>query len=370
MNTENILMEVLDDCEQVEYNLEEIERNFKAIKDTLSHFVKSVKTKCYEIEPLYIKYFFTARSEVALKKTLKLSMDVQVRLCARSVRSYITPDKSQVCFEVENKMPRVVTLREVFGAPIQNYNENGLYLTVGKQGNKAINCDLTTTPHILVAGATGSGKSVFVSQALLSLVARYSPEKLNLAIMDVKGVEYGAFKGLKHLINGKIKTSEEEIETTLENLVLEMERRYQLIAEAHVKNIQKYNEQTSASVPYIVVVIEEFAELMSCLPKKFTNNLQRLLQMGRGVGIHLILSSQRVYTLNKYPQIKALIPARVVLRLASVVDSLVVINTAEASKLIGRGDALYVTLKDGVTRVATPYVSYEEINAYKKELLD
>ena len=365
----NVLSKVIDILaayDAPEYDINKIEDIFDQIKLVFDEFKVKLEKGKYEIENYFIRYYFSSDKETVLKRALKYVDDIRLRLQCLSVRAYINNEKECVCIEVVNPQRHVAGLKELLSQPIKNENKNGRYCVIGKVNSKALYSDITKMPHLLIAGATGSGKSVLIHEIIVSLIARYSPEELKLLLIDPKCVEFGVYDDLPHLINGKSICQLGDILDSLDSLINEMNNRYEMFANLNVKNIDEYNKHAQeADMPLlqkIVVVADEFADLLLVDKKKFENAVMTLATKCRAAGIHLILATQRPSKDTITPTIKACLPSRIACKLITEIDSKLVLDENDAQTLVGNGDLLYrdVTMLSTV-RVLAGYVSLNEI---------
>lgn len=286
---------------------------------------------------------------VKVSKIVNLSDDIALALAASSVRIEAPiPGKSAVGIEIPNKNNKVVRLRDCIEAKEFKESKKNLLAALGRniQG-EAIHCDLSSMPHLLIAGATGSGKSVCINTILISLLYRLSPKELRLVLIDPKVVELSVYNGIPHL-ESPVVTNPKKAYAVLEWAVKEMEERYKLFAEYSVRDFKAYNtlvEQGSVEngehLPYIVLVVDELSDLMATTPTEVEDAIARLTSMARAAGIHLIIATQRPSVDVITGVIKANIPSRISFAVASQVDSRTIIDMGGAEKLLGKGDMLY-----------------------------
>jgi len=271
-----------------------------------------------------------------------LSDDIALAMKAQSVRIIAPiPGKGRVGIEVPNTESNFVYLKEVLASSAYQNAESLLTLSLGKDiSGTPMVADLDDMPHLLIAGTTGSGKTVCVNALILSLIFKASPNDLKFVMVDPKMVELMHFNGLPHLLCPVV-TDAKKASSALKWVTNEMEERYRLLAKVGVRNIQSYNEKQE-KIPYIVVIIDEFADLMSVTPDQIENAVTRLAQLSRAVGIHLILATQRPSVNVITGVIKANLPARISFKVASKVDSRTVLDMNGADKLLGKGDMLFL----------------------------
>ncbi len=288
----------------------------------------------------------TARTRIRVSRITALQNDLALALAAPSLRIEApVPGKPIVGIEVPNHAAGVVALRSVLESPAFEKERHRaalpVALGVGVSGEPAL-ADLATMPHLLIAGATGSGKSVCLSGIITSLLMNYSPQELRLVLIDPKRVELTPFAEVPHLAFSEIVVDMERVVGTLQAVINEMESRYRRFAQAGVRNIARYNEQHAArALPYWVVVVDELADLMMAAPFQVEAQLVRLAQLARATGIHLVVATQRPSVDVITGLIKANFPTRIAFAVASQVDSRTVLDHGGAEKLLGRGDMLF-----------------------------
>ena len=328
---------------------EDLTANAKILKETLADFSIEVNVTNIERGPVITRYELEPAPGVKVQKITSLSDDIALTMKAQSVRIVAPiPGKGTVGVEVPNGQSAVVYFKEVLST--QNFfnDDSKLTLALGKDitGEPVISA-LEDMPHLLIAGTTGSGKTVCVNSLIISLLYKLSPNELKFIMIDTKMVELMPFNGLAHLLCPVI-TDHKKVSTALNWLVSEMENRYQLLAKAGARNIKAYN-QKGEILPYIIVIIDELADLMVVAANQIETAITRLAQLSRAVGIHLILATQRPSVDVITGVIKANFPARVSFKVASKVDSRTVLDANGADKLLGRGDLLF--LKPGETKL-------------------
>ncbi|MDY4153740.1 MAG: DNA translocase FtsK 4TM domain-containing protein [Campylobacter sp.] len=317
--------------------------------------------------PVVTTFEFKPAPNVAVRKILNLQDDLAMALRAQTIRIQAPiPGKDVVGIEIPNSDIETIYLREVLESEIFSTAKSELTIALGKDivGAPFVT-DLKKLPHLLIAGTTGSGKSVGINAMLLSLLYRNSPQTLRLIMIDPKMLEFSMYEGIPHLLTPVITEAKKAV-NVLENLVCEMERRYKLMAASKTKNIESYNakmkEQGEASLPFIVVIIDELADLMMTSGKDVEFSIARLAQMARASGIHLIVATQRPSVDVVTGLIKANLPSRISYRVGQKIDSKVILDQLGAESLLGRGDMLFTPPSSpGLVRLHAPFASEAEI---------
>jgi S-DNA-T family DNA segregation ATPase FtsK/SpoIIIE len=349
---------------------EDLEANARILEDTLGDFGIVAKVTDIERGPIITRYELEPAPGVKLSRIVTLSDDIALSMKAQSVRILAPiPGKDRVGIEVPNMQGSFVYLKEVFASKEFQDTRTALTLALGKDitGHPIIT-DLDDMPHLLIAGTTGSGKTVCVNSLILSLLYKNSPTDLKFVMIDPKMVELMPFNGLPHLLCPVV-TESKKAYTALNWVVAEMEERYRLLAKLSARNIEAYNEKQSKEerIPYIIVIVDEFADLMTVSRDQVETAVQRLAQLSRAVGIHLILATQRPSVNVITGVIKANLPARISFKVASKVDSRTVLDMNGADKLLGKGDMLF--LRPGESRpirIQGTLVSDKEIERVMK----
>jgi len=317
--------------------------------------------------PLVTTFEFKPAPNVKVSKILGLQDDLAMALSAETIRIQAPiPGRDVVGIEIPNESIDTIYLREILESDI--FKESGSPLTValGKDiVGKPFITDIKKLPHLLIAGTTGSGKSVGINAMILSLLYRNDPDHLKLMLIDPKMLEFASYEDIPHLITPVITEPAKAI-AALANMVGEMERRYKLMAEARTKNIENYNEKTKKTgaepFPFIVVVIDELADLMMSGGKEVEHSIARLAQKSRACGIHLIVATQRPSVDVVTGMIKANLPSRLSYRVGSRIDSKVILDAMGADSLLGRGDGLFTPPgATGLVRIHAPWNTEEEI---------
>ena len=340
------------------YDLLEKLRRFKIGGDVISTYTGPVVTT-FEFRP---------SADVKVSRILNLQDDLAMALKARSIRIQAPiPGKDVVGIEVPNEETQTIYLKEILQSEVFRNSKSPLTIALGKDivGNAFVT-DLKKLPHLLIAGTTGSGKSVGINAMLLSLLYRNSPKTLRLMMIDPKMLEFSIYNDIPHLLTPVITDPKKAI-NALSNMVAEMERRYRLMAEAKTKNIENYNEKVRLSgeaeeLPFIVVIIDELADLMMTAGKDVEFYIGRLAQMARASGIHLIVATQRPSVDVVTGLIKANLPSRISYKVGQKIDSKVILDAMGAESLLGRGDCLFTPPgTSNIVRLHAPFASEFEI---------
>ena len=332
----------------------------------LGQFGIDVTMQEANVGPTVIQYTLKPAEGVKLSKITGLKNDICMALAAKAIRIEAPiPGKSLVGIEMPNDHRSNVHLREILESDSFDIMDSKLRLPLGRDvsGNPIV-ADLETMPHLLIAGATGSGKSVCMNAFLMALLYQNTPEELKLILIDPKRVELGPYNGMPYLLTPVIKDPEKAA-ISLRWVVAEMSRRYQVLSEAKYRNIQEFNadDDTKEKMPKIVVVIDELADLMMASGKEVEASICRIAQMARAVGIHLIIATQRPSVDVITGLIKANIPARIAFAVSSGIDSRTILDGTGAEDLLGRGDMLYLPSGMGKPfRIQGVFVSSKEID--------
>ncbi len=314
------------------------------LEETLASFGVAGKVTHIERGPSVTRYEITPGRGVKVSAIKSLADNVQLALAAQSIRIEAPiPGKAAVGIEVPNSAVSTVSVREILDYLPRG--EGKLFFALGKDiTGRPIVGDLTRMPHLLVAGATGAGKSVCLNVILTSLLATCTPDQVQLMLIDPKRVELTSYNGIPHLIRECI-TDPKLAAGGLFELTREMDARYELFARAGVRKIEEYNQgRTDDRLPYIVVVIDELADLMLVAPTRVETSICRIAQLARATGIHLVVATQRPSVDVITGLIKANIPSRIAFAVSSQVDSRTIIDMAGAERLLGRGDMLYLPI--------------------------
>ncbi|MFP6177585.1 DNA translocase FtsK [Helicobacter pylori] len=317
--------------------------------------------------PIVTTFEFRPAPNVKVSRILGLSDDLAMTLCAESIRIQAPiRGKDVVGIEIPNSQSQIIYLREILESELFQKSSSPLTLALGKDivGNPFIT-DLKKLPHLLIAGTTGSGKSVGVNAMILSLLYKNPPDQLKLVMIDPKMVEFSIYADIPHLLTPIITDPKKAI-GALQSVAKEMERRYSLMSEYKVKTIDSYNEQTEnngvEAFPYLIVVIDELADLMMTGGKEAEFPIARIAQMGRASGLHLIVATQRPSVDVVTGLIKTNLPSRVSFRVGTKIDSKVILDTDGAQSLLGRGDMLFTPPgSNGLVRLHAPFATEDEI---------
>ncbi len=321
----------------------------------------------FGVEPQFIEQRSGRRTKVKVGKISSLADDLALALAAHSVRVQApVPGRGYVGLEVPNTQKALVSLRDVMESPAYTRIRSPLRIGLGQNvSGQAIAADLAKMPHLLIAGATGSGKSVCVNGLIACLLLQNTPEDLRMVMVDPKRVELTGYNGVPHLV-APVVVDMERVIGTLQWALREMDTRYQKLAEAGARNIVDYNKKVQGrdvqKMPYVVIIIDELADLMMVSPEDTERSITRLAQMSRATGIHMIIATQRPSVDVVTGLIKANFPARVAFAVASSIDSRVILDTTGAERLLGQGDMLFQSPDAGApVRLQGCYVSDAEL---------
>jgi S-DNA-T family DNA segregation ATPase FtsK/SpoIIIE len=317
--------------------------------------------------PVVTTFEFKPAPNVKVSKILNLQDDLAMALKAQTIRIQAPiPGKDVVGIEVPNEDVQTIYLRELLESEIFQNSKSPLTMILGKDiVGKPFITDLKKLPHLLIAGTTGSGKSVGINSMILSLLYKNSPDNLKLVMIDPKMLEFSMYNDIPHLLTPVITKPMEAI-NALSNMVGEMERRYTLMSQTKTKNIENYNEKAKKEdfepFPYIVIIIDELADLMMTSGKEVELSIARLAQMARASGIHLIVATQRPSVDVVTGLIKANLPSRISYKVGQKVDSKIILDSMGAESLLGRGDMLFTPPgMSGLVRVHAPWSKEDEI---------
>jgi len=304
---------------------------------------------------------FEPAAGVKVSKIINLSDDIARNTSSESARISTIPGSNTVGIELPNSSRENVFLSEILNFSDFNKREIKLPIALGKNiSGTPIIGDLTSMPHLLIAGTTGSGKSVCINTIILSLLYRHTPEKCKFILIDPKMLELSTYEGIPHLLCPVI-TEAKKAASVLGWVVKEMESRYRLMTKEGVRNIDGYNSKHKLPMPYIVVVVDEMSDLMLVAGKEIENYIQKLSQMARAAGIHIIMATQRPSVDVITGTIKANFPTRISFQVTSKIDSRTILGEQGAEQLLGKGDMLYMSSANRIVRIHAPFVSEEEI---------
>ncbi len=374
-------LELLEDYKnrQAPVSDEELQSNKKRIVETLANYKIEIARIVATVGPTVTLYEIVPAPGVRISKIKSLEDDIALSLSALGIRIIAPiPGKGTIGIEVPNQNPEVVSMYSILRSAKFQESRFDLAIALGKTiSNETFVIDLAKMPHLLVAGATGQGKSVGLNAIIASLLYKKHPSQLKFVLVDPKKVELTLYAKLEKHFLAKLPDTEEAIITdtqkvinTLNSLCIEMDSRYDLLKAAHVRNLKEYNEKFIARrlnpnkghkfLPYIIVIIDEFADLIMTAGREIETPIARLAQLARAIGIHLIIATQRPTTNIITGVIKANFPARIAFRVSSMIDSRTILDTPGANQLIGRGDMLVATGND-LVRVQCAFVDTPEI---------
>lgn len=342
---------------------EDLTNNARILEETLEDFGISVKVTDIERGPIITRYELEPAPGVKLNRIVGLGDDIALAMKAQSVRIVAPiPGKARVGVEVPNIQSSFVYLKEVLSSPEFQDSPSKLTMALGKDiAGLPVVARLDEMPHLLIAGTTGSGKTVCVNSVILSFLLKATPNELKMVMIDPKMVELAQYNGLPHLLCPVV-TESKKASAALQWVVNEMEHRYRLLSEASARNIISYNEKSAEKMPYIVVIVDEFADLMMVSRDEVESAVTRLAQLSRAVGIHLVLATQRPSVDVITGVIKANLPARISFKVASKVDSRTVLDMNGADKLLGKGDMLLLRPQDSkLTRAQGALIKDKEV---------
>jgi len=342
----------------------DIESRQLLIQRTLETFGIPVEMGEVAVGPTVTQFTFKPAEGIKLNKITALHNDLAMALAAHPIRIEAPiPGKSMVGVEVPNQSVAIVGLRELFETREWRDRKSQLTFSLGRDvTGKPWHADICRMPHLLVAGATGSGKSVCLNSIIMSLLYSNGPDDLKLILVDPKRVEFPIYNGIPHLITPVI-TDVDKTVNSMKWAVREMNKRFDLLSKMQCRDIASYNARCKEKLPYIVMIVDELADLMVNSKQDVESQIVRLAQMSRAVGIHLILATQRPSVDVITGLIKANIPARIAFSVASLMDSRTIIDQSGAEKLIGRGDMLYSTAElSSPRRIQGVYLADDEIN--------
>ena len=345
----------------------EVDDKIRYLIDKLAHFKIDGDVVRTYAGPVVSTFEFKPAANVKVSKILNLQDDLAMALSAETIRIQAPiPGKDVVGIEIPNESVDTIYLRELLDSKLFKESKSPLTIALGKDiVGKPFITDLKKLPHLLIAGTTGSGKSVGINAMILSLLYKNSPDQLRLLMIDPKMLEFSIYNDIPHLLTPVITKPKQAI-VALNNMVSEMERRYELMSENRTKNIENYNEKVKKEggehFPYIVVIIDELADLMMTSGKDVEHSIARLAQMARASGIHLVVATQRPSVDVVTGLIKANLPSRISYRVGQKVDSKIILDQMGAESLLGKGDMLFTPPgSTGLVRLHAPWSTEEEI---------
>lgn len=367
---------------------EELESNKNKIVETLRHYKIEITQIKATIGPTITLYEIVPAPGVRISKIKNLEDDIALSLSALGIRIIAPiPGKGTIGIEVPNRSPEIVSMKNIIASKKFQESKHALPVALGKTiSNETYTLDLAKMPHLLVAGATGQGKSVGLNAIITSLLYKMHPSQLKFVLIDPKKVELSIYSTIEKHFLAKLPDEEEPIITdihkviaTLNSLCIEMDSRYDLLKKAHARNIKEYNtkfvkrklnpENGHRYLPYIVVIIDEFADLIMTAGKEVETPIARIAQLARAIGIHMIIATQRPSTNIITGVIKANFPARIAFKVASMIDSRTILDSPGANQLIGRGDML-ISLTSELVRVQCAFVDTPEVEAVTEFIQD
>jgi len=345
----------------------ELDEKIAVLIEKLAHFKVNGDVVRTYAGPVVSTFEFKPASNVKVSKILSLQDDLAMALSAETIRIQAPiPGKDVVGIEIPNAKVDTIYLRELLDSELFKESSSPLTIALGKDiVGKPFITDLRKLPHLLIAGTTGSGKSVGINAMILSLLYKNSPDQLRVLMIDPKMLEFSIYNEIPHLLTPVITKSKKAV-LALANMVLEMERRYELMAASRTKNIENYNDKVKKEggehFPYIVVIIDELGDLMMTSGKEVEHSIARLAQMARAAGIHLIVATQRPSVDVVTGLIKANLPSRISYRVGQKIDSKIILDQMGAESLLGKGDMLFTPPgSTGLVRLHAPWSTEEEI---------
>jgi S-DNA-T family DNA segregation ATPase FtsK/SpoIIIE len=333
----------------------------KFLEKILLDFGVEGKIKKVSHGPVVTLNEFEPAAGVKVSKVINLSEDIARNTSSESARISTIPGRSTIGIELPNNARESVYLREIISSNEFSKKEIKLPIALGKSiSGIPITGDLASMPHLLIAGTTGSGKSICINTIILSLLYKHSPDKCKFILIDPKMLELSTYEGIPHLLCPVI-TEAKKAASVLGWVVKEMESRYKLMTKEGVRNIDGYNAKHTLAMPYIVVIVDEMSDLMLVAGKEIENYIQKLSQMARAAGIHIIMATQRPSVDVITGTIKANFPTRISFQVSSKIDSRTILGEQGAEQLLGKGDMLYMSSANRIIRIHGPYVSESEI---------
>ena len=357
-------------------NQANIESNINKLEEVLREFGITGKVVAVTVGPAFTQYELSLKAGTKLSKLTSINKEISLVLAKKDVRIQAPiPGKSTVGIEIANDTTTTVYIRDIMESLPKDKFDSKLLVALGKDiMSNTMYCEINKTPHLLVAGSTGSGKSVCINCILASILMRTKPDEVKLLLVDPKKVELSMYNGIPHLL-APVVTDPKKASVALSKIVSEMERRYDIFEEKGVKNIGTYNEmiekknaslpdsEKMKKMPYIVVIVDELADLMLVASKEVEDSIMRITQMARAAGIHLIIATQRPSTDVITGVIKANIPSRISFAVSSGIDSRTILDMTGAEKLLGRGDMLFLPSGENTPiRIQGAWITEDEIH--------
>ncbi len=369
-------LSLLDTPKKVKTNNQgNIESNIQKLEEVLGEFGITGHVVEVTVGPAITQYELELKAGTKLSKLTSINKEISLALAKKDVRIQAPiPGRSTVGIEISNETPTTVYIKEIMEKLRAENSNNKLLVALGKDIlSKPKYCEINKTPHLLVAGATGSGKSVCINCILISILMNAKPDEVKLLLVDPKKVELSVYNGVPHLL-APVVTDPRKASVALSKIVKEMEDRYDIFEERGVKNIGTYNEMVEKKnktlpddeklkkMPFIVVIVDELADLMLVASKEVEDSIMRITQMARAAGIHLIIATQRPSTDVITGVIKANIPSRISFAVSSGIDSRTILDMTGAEKLLGRGDMLFLPMGESTpTRIQGAWITEEEV---------
>ncbi len=356
------LIDFLKKPEKISNKKEDVRINAEGLEKILLDFGVEGSIKKISHGPVVSLNEFEPAAGVKVSKIINLSEDIARNTSSESARIATIPGSNTVGIELPKISRENVFLREIISDKNFKKKEIKLPIALGKSiSGEPITSDLSSMPHLLIAGTTGSGKSVCINTIILSLIYKHTPEVCKFILIDPKMLELSTYEGIPHLLCPVI-TEAKKAASVLGWVVKEMESRYRLMTKVGVRNIDGYNEKHKVKMPYIIVIVDEMSDLMLVAGKEIENYIQKLSQMARAAGIHIIMATQRPSVDVITGTIKANFPTRISFQVTSKIDSRTILGEQGAEQLLGKGDMLYMSSANRITRIHAPYVSEIEID--------
>lgn len=342
--------------------------NISKLEDILKVFEISGKIVQVNIGPTVTQYELDLKAGTKVNKLLGIQREIALAMAAKDVRIQAPiPGRNTIGIELPNKVNANVSFKEILNCMPEVNEKTVLAVGLGKDIMGQVQwCEINATPHLLVAGSTGSGKSVCINCIIASILMRAKPDEVKLVLVDPKKVEFSMYNGIPHLLCPVV-TDAKKASIALKNIVIEMEHRYEILEQTKNKNINSYNKFCEThpeyqKLPYIVVIIDELADLMLVAAKEVEDSIMRITQMARAAGIHLIVATQRPSTDIITGVVKANIPSRISFAVSSQIDSRTILDMGGAEKLLGKGDMLFLPMGENIPiRIQGAFVSEEEL---------